>query len=249
MQSLIFLSEFLGTTTLILLGNGVNYSVNASKMFANQSGKWIIITLGWALSVLLGIIIANGISPNNSVAHLNPAVSIFFAINQKNVELLALIPFEIFGAIVGQLLLNIINWSHIKETKAKIIASCHHTIPVYTKSYLTNFLYEFIGTIVLLAGIFLLGSTFSTFQALIIALVVLSIGLSLGSSTGYAINPARDLGPRLVYFLFVVLILKKRHEFSNVKNWKEIFGLNYAWTPIIGPSLAGVFLGLVSLAI
>lgn len=248
MESILFLAEFLGTATLILLGNGVNYSVNATKMFANQSGKWIVIALGWALGVLLGIIVSNGIT-SASVAHLNPAVSIFFAISEKKAELLALIPFEILGAIFGQMILNTINWPHIKETKAEVIASCHHTGPAYQKSYVTNFLYEFVGTIVLLGTIFLLKKSFPTMGPVIVALIVLSIGLSLGSSTGYAINPARDFGPRLVYFMFATLILKKRKEFATVGNWKDILGFNYAWNPIIAPSLAGLILGLITLAV
>ncbi|MFU0909260.1 MIP/aquaporin family protein [Mesomycoplasma ovipneumoniae] len=242
MENIIYLSEFLGTATLILLGNGVNYSVSATKMFANQSGKWIVIALGWALGVLLGIIVANGIAGNISVAHLNPAVSIFFAINQKNAELLALIPLQILGAIFGQIILNTINWSHIKETKAEVIASCHHTGPAFKKSYVSNFLYEFIGTIVLLATIAFLDKSFQTMGPVIVALIVLSIGLSLGSSTGYAINPARDFGPRFIFFL-TSFVLKKHNNFLNVNNWKEIYGFDYSWNPIIAPSLAAVLLG------
>lgn len=249
MESIIFLSEFFGTATLILLGNGANYSVNATKMFANQSGKWIIVAFGWALGVLLGIIVSNGIAPNISVAHLNPAISIFFAINKKNIELLALIPFEILGAMLGQIILNLINWPHIKETKAEVIASCHHTSPAYKKSYTTNFLYEFIGTIVLLGTIFFLDISFKNMGSVIAALIVLSIGLSLGSSTGYAINPARDFGPRLVFFLFASFILKKQKAFINIDNWKEIFGFTYSWNPIIAPSLASLILGLITLAV
>ncbi|MXR12871.1 aquaporin family protein [Mycoplasma hyopneumoniae] len=248
MNNLFFLSEFLGTAILILLGNGVNYSVNATKMFANQSGKWIVIALGWALGVLLGIIISNGII-ENAPAHLNPAVSIFFGIIFQNSELLALIPFQFLGAIFAQVILNFINWSHIKETKAEIIAACHHTSPAFKKSYISNFFYEFIGTTVLLAAIFLLNKTFSTMKPVIIALIVLSLGLSLGSSTGYAVNPARDFGPRLVYFLFANLVLKRRKEFAAIKNWQEIFGFSYSLNPIIAPSLAGLILGLVIYAL
>lgn len=240
------LSEFLGTLFLILLGNGVVYSVSGTKMFANQPGKWVVVAMGWGFGVLVGVIISQALGGSG---HLNPAVSIYAAISNKDAKILAYIPMQILGAMAGQIILNFINWRHIGETDLVTVRSAHCTSPAYEnkgKTTIFNFSYEFVGTAVLLSVILALSKnqniTLANLGPLPVTFLVMSIGMSLGSSTGYAINPARDLGPRIIYFAMEKLLMKKRT--------KEFIGASfssYGWLPVVAPSLAGVVIGLFGL--
>nr|WP_027123276.1 aquaporin [Mesomycoplasma molare] len=245
------LSEFLGTLFLVLLGNGVVYSVSAKRMFANQSGKWSVITLGWGFAVMVGVIISNALGGS---AHLNPAVSIFDAIASKSAFPLVYIPAQFLGAMVAQVILNFINWNHIKETDLATVRGAHATGPAFSakeKGTIFNFSYELVGTLVLLGVILAFGkgsnalSTtgigLSSLGPLPVTFLVMAIGMSLGSSTGYAINPARDLGPRLVYFAMEKLLLSNRKEEHVGANFE------YSWIPVVAPSFAGVIIGLFAL--
>ncbi|CAT04703.1 Aquaglyceroporin [Mesomycoplasma conjunctivae] len=246
MESILLLSEFLGTLFLILFGNGVNYSVSATKMFANQPGKWIVIALAWGFAVLLGVIVAQALG---GPAHLNPAVSIYASISGKDASILAYIPFQFLGAIAGQIILNFINFKHIQDTDLAVVRSCHSTSPAYKnegKTTIFNFSYELVGTLALLGIILAFGKGsnkegLAFLGPLPVTFLVMAIGMSLGSSTGYAINPARDLGPRLVYYVTEKFILKSRQSDHVGANF------TYGWLPVVAPSLGGVIIGLFGL--
>lgn len=253
------LAELMGTMVLIIFGNGVVYSVSAKRMFANQPGKWVVICLAWGFAVFFGVITSTAIYNRlgggahsstvdiaNAVNHLNPAVTIFAAISDKKAILLGLIPFQFFGAIIGQIILNFINWKHIGETELGVVRSAHCTGPAFgnkEKAKTFNFSYELVGTLLLLGIILAFGkANIDQLGPLSVAFLVMVIGMSLGSSTGYAINPARDLGPRIVYFITEKFFLKKRKSEFVGANW------SYAWVPVVAPSVAGVIIGLLGLA-
>lgn len=242
------LAEFIGTLVLIMLGNGVGYSVSAKRMFANQSGKWIVIALAWGFAVLFGVIVSTAIANRLGVSatnHLNPAVTIFAALKGKNPELLGLIPFQFLGAMTGQLILNFINWKHIGETDLATVRGSHCTGPAFAnneKATIFNFSYELVGTLMLLGIILAFDyNNLGNLGPLPVTFLVMAIGMSLGSSTGYAINPARDLGPRIVYFLMEKTVLKSRKSELVGANW------SYSWVPVIAPSIAGVIIGGLAL--
>ncbi|TDV24390.1 glycerol uptake facilitator protein [Mycoplasmopsis mustelae] len=241
---LMVLSEFLGTMVLIILGNGVNYSVSARRMFANQSGKWIVIIFGWGIAVFCGVIVSLALGGE---AHLNPAVTLFKTISSKNPAYLIWIIFQIFGAMFGQIVLNFINWKHIQETELAIIRSAHCTGPAFNnkeKSTIFNFSYELVGTLMLVGVILAFGkglNNLGSLGPLPVTLLVVGIGASLGASTGYAINPARDFGPRVVYTLMEKFLLKSRKSEHITGNW------SYSWVPVLAPSTAGIIIGLFGL--
>lgn len=233
--------EFLGTLFLILLGNGVVYSVSAKRMFANQPGKWIVITMGWGLAVMCGVIISDSLA---GPAHLNPAVTIYNYVRGKFIHHkdLLYIPLQFAGAMAGQIILNFINWKHIQETDLVTVRSAHSTAPAYNHKKggtFYNFTYELVGTSVLLSFIVASGivTSLDNLGPLPVAFLVMSIGMSLGSSTGYAINPARDLGPRIIYSLTEKMFMAKRKDEHIGGNW------GYAWIPVFAPILAGFIIG------
>lgn len=242
------LSELIGTLVLILFGNGVGFSVSHKRMFANQPGKWIVITIGWGFAVMMGVIVAQAIATRLGVvgvAHLNPAVSFFGAVSSKQPELLGLIPFQFIGAILGQVILDFINWNHIKETDLATVRGSHCTGPAFEnkgKSTIFNFSYEFVGTLALIGIIAAFGALkLDNLGPLPVTFLVMAIGISLGSSTGYAINPARDLGPRALYALLEKTLLKSREKELVGANW------SYSWVPVVAPCLAGILVGGLTL--
>jgi len=236
-----FLGELIGTAILIILGDGVVANVVLNKTKGN-SGGWIVITFGWAMAVYTAVIIAG---PYSS-AHLNPAVSIGLAVAGKFDW--ALVPVyigaQLLGAMIGAVVVWIAYRAHFNETAngdAKLAVFC--TGPAIRNSF-NNLVTEIIGTFILIFGaLYILGPTISinkkeeiiglgSIGAMPIALVVLAIGLSLGGPTGYAINPARDLGPRIVHF--ILPIPQKRDS-----DW------GYAWIPVIGPIAGGILAALL----
>lgn len=248
-----YLAEFLGTAVLILMGNGVGSSVSQSRMFGNHTGfRWLAITIGWGLAVFLGVCMGEGIGGSS---HLNPAVTIWIAFKDSSFagnlgfwKIIVYIVLQLSGATTGQLLLNLLNLKHIKETDLGVVRSNHCTAPAFSntkeKALFNNCLYEFIGTIVLIGGIWAIPANLSgAGKYMTVGAVVLAIGLSLGSSTGYAINPARDLGPRLVYYFTEKLLT--RDQFG--KNRRIGCDWKYGWVPVLMPSLAGLVMGLFSL--
>lgn len=241
------LGEFLGTLLLVILGNGVVFSVTHTKMMSNQSGRWILIVIGWALGVFTGALVALSL---DSPAHLNPAVSIYNSIAFLNPNFLIYIPFQILGAISGQVILNFINYKHIIATASidpNATKNAHYPTAAFNnkkdKATIYNFSYEFAGTFVLLLAIFAITRLDNTLVQMTspfpfpITLVIMAIGVSLGGSTGYAINPARDLGPRIIYAMSRNLFSKKSNTELARNDW------SYSWVPILAPSIAACIMG------
>ena len=227
-----FLAEFIGTALLIILGDGVVANVVLSKTKGNNSG-WIVITFGWALAVFVGVYSSAGVSG----AHLNPAVTVGLASIGKfdwtNVP--AYIAAQMLGAMTGALLVWIAYRQHFTATDdANLKLSVFCNAPAI-RSVPNNLITEIIGTFVLVFGVLFISKphdTLGALDALPVALLVFSIGLSLGGPTGYAINPARDLGPRIMHF--ILPISGKRDS-----DW------SYSWIPVIGPLIGGVAAALV----
>lgn len=222
-----FAAEFLGTTVLLLLGDGVVANVVLSKTKGHGAG-WIVITVGWAMAVFTGVALVGDISG----AHLNPAVTIGLAAAGKFAwaNAPAYLLAQMLGAMFGAILVWLMHRSHFAATTdvdAKLGVFC--TGPAI-RNPVENLLSELFGTCVLVLGALMMASGeagLGAVKALPIALIVLAVGLSLGGTTGYAINPARDLGPRLIHFLLP--IPGKRDS-----DW------GYAWIPVIGPVLGAL---------
>ena len=223
-----YLAEFIGTTILLYLGNGVNANVSLKKTYGNGSG-WLVISLGWGLAVFIGVVI----SASFSGGHLNPAVSVGLAIVGKFSW--SLVPgyilAQMLGAIMGALLVFIQYKDHFTATvNARTKLGVFATSPAIKNNF-NNILSEILGTCMLVFGVFYLidGEGIGSLNALPVGLLVTVIGLSLGGSTSYAINPARDLGPRI----FHALIIDKSSD------WK------YAWIPVLGPLIGAVLAGFL----
>lgn len=227
-----FLAEITGTALLIILGDGVVANVLLEKS-KGKNGGWISITFGWAIAVFTGVYATAAASGG----HLNPAVSLGFAVEGSFDW--GLVPSYILAQIIGAMLGAVIVWlsyrQHFDETldaDAKLAVFC--TAPAIRNPFY-NMITEIVGTFVLVLGALLLSKPdmkLGALDALPIALLVLGIGLSLGGPTGYAINPARDLGPRIV------------HAFVPIKG-KRDSDWGYAWVPILGPFAGGALAAVV----
>ncbi len=231
----IFPAEVIGTAILILLGNGVVACVLLAQSKGLNSG-WIVITFGWGMAVMTGAFAVGQFSG----AHLNPAVTVGFAIS-GDIEWSDVPEYfagEFVGAFIGATLVWLAYLDHWKETEDPgLKLACFSTAPAI-RNPVSNVITEIIGTFVLVFGILAFFANEATaatgLGALIVGLLVLGIGLSLGGPTGYAINPARDLGPRVAHFLLP--IPGKRDS-----DW------SYAWLPVVAPIVGGV-LGAVAYA-
>jgi len=223
-----FLGEFIGTAILIILGDGVVANVVLSKTKGNNSGL-IVIAFGWAIAVFTGIFVASHFSK----AHLNPAFTLAAAYVGNGFSW-ADVPVYIGGQLTGAMTGAVIVWLAYKlhfvataDGDAKLAVFC--TGPAI-RSTPNNIITEMIGTFVLVfAALYIAApaTTLGALDALPVALVVLGIGLSLGGPTGYAINPARDLGPRIMHF--ILPIPSKRDS-----DW------SYSWIPVLGPFMGGL---------
>jgi len=236
-----FFGEFMGTAVLILLGNGVVANVLLKRSKAEGAG-WLAIAAGWAFAVVFGVFTASACgSPD---AHLNPAVTLGMAIISGDfVKLFPFIVAQLLGAIFGAILVWLHFLPHWRETEDPILKlGCFSTSPAIW-NIPANLLSEMIGTFVLIAGVAAIfskkGAPLGPAAGLgpyLVGVLVWAIGLSLGGTTGYAINPARDLGPRIA------------HSFLPIGK-KAGSGWDYALVPIIGPlagaALAGLFVRLV----
>ena len=217
-----FFAEFFGTAMIIVFGSGVVSNVLLTGTKGNNSG-WIVISFGWAIGVFTGVLIAAPVSG----AHLNPAVTLALVLAGKfSWSLLPLyICAQMLGAMFGAFLAWLAYKKHFDATAdadLKLAVFC--TAP-NIRSYGFNVLTEVIGTYVLALAVLYMAAPevgLGSLNALPVALVVLGLGLSLGGPTGYAINPARDLGPRLMHFFLP--ITGKRDS-----DWK------YSWVPVVGP--------------
>lgn len=229
-----FFAEFFGTAMIMVFGSGVVANVLLKNTKGNNSG-WIVITFGWAVGVFTGVLVAADVSG----AHLNPAVTLALVLAGKfSVSLMPLyISAQMLGAMFGSTLAWLAYKKHFDATEdadSKLAVFC--TMP-NIRSYWYNIITEIIGTYVLALAVLFMAvpdKGLGALNALPVAIVVLGIGLALGGPTGYAINPARDLGPRIMHFLLP--INGKRNS-----DWK------YAWVPVAGPLIgaslaAGMFL-------
>ncbi|MEJ7587740.1 MAG: MIP/aquaporin family protein [Ferruginibacter sp.] len=216
-----FFSELTGTALMMILGNGVVANVVLDKTKGNSSG-WIVITFGWAIAVFVGVNAAT-----TSKSHLNPAVTIAFAALGKFSwgAVPIYIAAQLLGAMIGSLLVWVMYRRHFNETNnpaLKLAAFC--TAPAM-RNTADNLLSEVIGTFVLILGVLFLTApknSLGGLDALPVALLVLGVGLSLGGTTGYAINPVRDLGPRIMHAILPV-------KGKGGSDW------SYSWIPIVGP--------------
>ena len=222
-----FLAEFLGTAILLLLGDGVVANVVLNGTKGHNSG-WIVITFGWAMAVFTGVFCVAAYSG----AHLNPAVTIGLAIagNFSWTEAPYFILAQVLGAGFGSFLVWLIYRDHFARTDdAGAIRAVFCTAPAIRNTS-SNLVSEIIGTFVLVFGVLHMVSAevgLGPLDALPVALLVLAIGLSLGGTTGYAINPARDLGPRIMHALLPI-------PGKGGSDW------DYAWIPIVGPIIGAL---------
>lgn len=234
-----FLGEFIGTAILIILGNGVVANVVLNQTKGNNSG-WIVITFGWAIAVFTGVYASVALGGGG---HLNPAVTIGLAVFSDFQS--EMIPAYVGGQLAGAFLGSVIVWITYKKhfdatTDAGAIRACFCTEPAI-RSPFYNFITEAIGTFILVLGALFISKppmSLGTLDALPVALLVLGIGLSLGGPTGYAINPARDLAPRIAHFL---LPLKNKKDSDWAYSWIPVIA------PIVGGSLAAWIYALVKL--
>lgn len=219
-------AEFLGTALLVLFGNGVVANVVLARTKGNGSG-WLVITSGWGLAVFIGVFCSQAYSG----AHLNPAITLglaaagSFAWNKVAGYVLA----QMAGALVGAALVFLSYREHFKVTEdAGNKLACFCTAP-NIRNIPQAFFCEALGTFVLMLPVLLMtpAAGLGSLGALPVGLLVLAIGLSLGGTTGYAINPARDLGPRLAHALLPV-------PGKQGSDW------SYAWVPVIGPIVGAV---------
>ncbi|MBE6064579.1 MIP/aquaporin family protein [Clostridium cochlearium] len=221
-----FMAELLGTMLLILLGDGVVANVSLKKSKGENAG-WIVITIGWAIAVAIPVYIFGPISG----AHFNPAVTIAFAsIGQFSwADVPMYIIAQLIGAIIGAFLVWITYLSHWEATEdpaAKLGVFC--TAPAI-RDNTSNLITEIVGTFFLVFGIMGVSNTkmVDGLSPLVVGLIILAAGISLGGPTGYAINPARDLGPRIAH---AILPIKGKGD----SDW------GYSWIPIVGPIIGGI---------
>ena len=237
-----YIAEFIGTAILLFLGNGIvaNVSLNKTKA-SKQMTPWILITTAWGLAVFTAAFITGQFSG----AHLNPAVTVGLAFAGKfSTELICgYIISQVLGGIFGSWLVYIIYIDHYRETSDESSVMGTFCTSPAIRNYKNNFFSELMGTFILVFGVLYLvepnitieGTKINfgigSLEALPVGILVWVIGLSLGGTTGYAINPARDLGPRITY----QLIPRK----NKISDWA------YSWVPILGPLCGGVLAGLL----
>ncbi len=237
-----FLAEFIGTSILLLLGAGVVANVKLKNTNAENQNPWILITSAWGFAVFVSVFI----STQYSGAHLNPAVTIGLAVAKKFSW--SLVPqyliAQLLGAMLGSWLAYLTYIDHYRETKDEDAVRATFCTGPAIKNKKNNLFSEIIGTFILVFGVlFIVGPNIQidnhniqnfglgSVDALPVGILVWVIGIALGGTTGYAINPARDLGPRLV------------HQLIPRKNKKTEW--DYAWIPVIGPSIGGIIAGLI----
>ena len=232
------LGEFLGTMVLILLGNGVVAGVLLKGTKA-EGGGWIVITAGWAFAVMAGVFTA--VACGSSDAHLNPAVTLGFALRSADFSKVA--PYfvaQLLGGMTGATLVWLHYWPHWKVTPdGNLKRACFCTAPAI-RQFIPNLISEIIATFVL---VFVVGAIFSKsvaangpaagLGAYLVGALVWGIGLSLGGTTGYAINPARDFGPRIAHAVLPI-------EGKAPSDWS--YGSIAITGPLIGGALAGLAL-------
>jgi len=239
------IGEFVGTMFLIILGDGVVACVLLNKSKGQNSG-WIVITAGWAFAVFIGVAVVARISG----AHINPAVSIGLAVvgafpwGQVPGYIIA----QMLGAFVGGVIVYLAYLPHWKETEDPSLKLAVFCTAPGIRNAPANFLCEIIGTFVLVFAVLGMKTAFEfplsgasvpvdlgALGAVPVAILVWAIGLSLGGPTGYAINPARDLGPRIAHAILPI-------PGKGDSDW------GYSWIPVLAPSVGGIIAGLLYLS-
>lgn len=241
-----FVAEIIGTFLLILLGGGVVANVVLEKTKSNDLG-WMVITTAWGFAVFVGVSVAGPYSG----AHLNPAVSIGLAVAGKFAWHLVLeyVLAQFIGAMLGALLVWVVYKDHFKATADGELKKAIFCTAPAIRNYSSNLISEIVGCFVLVfVVLYFTGANLTdtingdmpiglgSLGAMPVAILVWVIGLSLGGTTGYAINPARDLGPRIVH-----AILPIKNKVSS--DW------SYAWVPVVGPIIGAVLAALLFLAL
>ncbi|MDF4202440.1 aquaporin family protein [Maribacter sp. SA7] len=232
-----YIFEFIGTAMLILIGNGIVANIVLKETKGADAG-WTGISLAWGIAVFIGVFI----SADASGAHLNPAVTVALAVAGKFSW--ALVPGYVVAQILGAMMGNFLVWLNYKKQyeateDTDAILATFSTSPAI-KSPFWNLMTEIIGAFALVFGVFYIAGgsmgdsavSLGSLDALPVALLVMGIGFGLGGPTGYAINPARDFGPRLLH---AILPIKNKGN----SNW------GYAWVPIVGPIIGGVLAALL----
>ena len=221
-------SEIIGTAILILLGDGVVAAVLLSKSKAENSG-WIVITFGWGMAVMVAVYAVGYFDG----ANLNPAVTLGFWIHGTYDASQSIKYFigEMIGAMVGAVLVFVAYYLHWSETDDPGLKLAVFSTGPAIRNYAWNLITEIIGTFVLVFGVLTITGPWNVFTGadlapLLIGLLVLGIGLPLGGPTGYAINPARDLGPRIIHAVLPI-------PGKGTSDWE------YAWVPVLGPLIGG----------
>lgn len=221
-----FLAELVGTLLLVLLGDGVVGNVVLGKSKAENSG-WMVIASGWAFAVVIPVFIVGSISG----AHLNPAVTIGLAVIGKFawVDVPSYLSAQFIGAFIGAILVYLHYYPHFKMTEDNGLKLAVFSTGPAVRNTFFNLVSEFIGTAVLVFGI--LGIVSNTLAPgiapIAIGILVWAIGLCLGGTTGYAINPARDLAPRIAHAILPI-------PGKGTSDWA------YSWIPVVGPILGGI---------
>ncbi|PLR96851.1 MIP/aquaporin family protein [Bacillus sp. T33-2] len=222
-----FMGEVIGTMILIVFGAGIGAGSSLNKSYSNSPG-WIVITIAWGLAVTMGVFAVGSISG----AHLNPAVTVALAVNGSFdwADVPGYILAQMIGAILGAALIffhYLPHWKATKDPGTKL--GVFATGPAIPHTF-SNLFSEIFGTFILVLGLLFIGANKFTegLNPIAVGLLIVVIGMSLGGTTGYAINPARDLGPRIAHFILPI-------PGKGSSNW------GYSWIPVVGPLLGGVF--------
>lgn len=221
----VYLAEFIGTALLLFFGNGIVAGLNLKYSYSNGGG-WIVVSIGWGLAVSFGIYAAGQISG----AHINPAVSTSLALaGEMDIALLpGYIIAQVLGAFTGAVLCwlqYLPHWGKTEDPAAKL--SAFSTAGAIDRKS-ANLLSEMLGTMILILGLLMIGANEFTegLNPLVVGGLITLIGMAQGGTTGFAINPARDLGPRIAHYLLPI-------KGKGSSQW------HYAWVPIVGPIIGG----------
>ncbi len=221
-----YLAEFFGTLLLIVLGNGVVAGV-VLKGTKSENAGWLTIVIGWGLAVTMAIYAVGSISG----AHLNPAITIALAVNGSfpTDQVVGYVLSQFAGAFVGAILVwlhYLPHWKLTTKTSTKLSVFCNAPA---VRNMFANLVSEIIATMVLVLALLFIGANKFTdgLNPIVVGLLIVSIGLSLGGTTGFAINPARDLGPRIAHFILPI-------PGKGKSDW------SYAWIPVVGPIVGGL---------
>jgi glycerol uptake facilitator protein len=226
-----YLAEFFGTLLLIVLGDGVVAGVVLKRTKSENAG-WLTVVVAWGLAVTLAVFAVGAFSG----AHLNPAVTIGLLVDGSfpSDQVVGYILAQVAGAFAGAIIVWLHYLPHWKETPDAAAKLAVFSTGPALRSTLANLISEIIATAVLILGLLFLGANeFSQgLKPVIVGLLIIAIGLSLGGTTGFAINPARDLGPRLAHFILPI-------HGKGSSDW------SYAWVPVVGPIIGAVLGSLI----